>query len=80
MPSGCGGSDALRGYADEMSDAFAEQLPAVHEVMGAIINRLAPRPPSLNAVAGTLGMSARSLQRILKAEAHAYRELVETVR
>lgn len=71
---------AIRHYADELSDGFGGEPPMTRAVMAAIVDGMSPQPPSLDAVARTLGIGARSLQRQLKAEGYTYRRLVERVR
>ncbi len=71
---------AIRHYADELIATFGGQPQVTRQVMDAIVQGMAPQPPSLAAVARSLSKSARSLQRQLKAEGHTYRSLVEQVR
>ncbi len=71
---------AIRHYADELIATFDGEPPVTRQVMDAIAQGMAPQPPSLEVVATSLGMSARSLQRLLKAEGHTYRGVVEQVR
>lgn len=71
---------AIRHYADELISTFGGEPPVTRRVMDAIVQGMAPQPPSLAAVARSLAMSARSLQRLLKAEGRTYRSVVEQVR
>ena len=71
---------AIQQYADELSATFSGEPPVTREVMSAIINGMTPQPPSLDAVARSMGMSRRSLQRVLRAEGYSYRSMVERVR
>lgn len=71
---------AVRQYADELTAIFSGEPPATQQVMSAVIDGMAPQPPSLEAVARRMGMSRRSLQRQLRAEGSSYRKIVERIR
>lgn len=71
---------ALRRYADDLIATFTGESPVAGRVKAVIVRDMAPRPPSLEAAARSLAMSARSLQRRLREEGHTYRGLLESVR
>lgn len=71
---------AIRHYADQLIATFGGEPPVTRQIIDAIVQGMEPQPPSLETVARSLGMSARSLQRLLKAEGRTYRSVVEQVR
>ncbi len=70
----------LRRYGDELNSTFSNERPMTGAVLSTIVGLMAPQPPSLEMVAGSLGQGRRSLQRVLRAEGTSYRSLVEQVR
>lgn len=71
---------AIRRYADELTRSFDSSPPTARRVKRVVVDALTPRPPSIDQVARSIGMSRRSLQRALAAEGQSYRRLVEEVR
>lgn len=77
--------DRLRSVLERHARDLFEALPAAEssllgDVKRAIATELRGGNPSIETVAPCLGMSARTLQRRLKDEGHAYQQIVDDVR
>jgi AraC-like DNA-binding protein len=76
--------EALRKILDRQADALLGRLPTVDELQArarrAVVQLLPASEPTLDAVARSMAMSSRSLQRGLAAEGTSFQGVVELVR